>query len=267
MPVTMPSSNLPAASLSTLVSFPAGRPRWSISNYLKYIILSSIIRRFSGRNSRFLPALREARVGGHSSCPPVALSVASAPAVAVDRPPRLTPFAIAGPQCNQQSGDQKPVSDGRRHRDDPDQHQECGDQRQRDDEAHRQGDPENGDEQRQQYDQEGGDDHPDDEVEEAHRSFLLLSTSSRTSHPHASALQRSVRVGHGDEMIESGPTISHAQAAAPCAAYTVTVRGLVLMCSIGIRRREREQRQRVRVSVDLVAASGAAVPDAATRST
>jgi dihydroneopterin aldolase len=61
-------------------------------------------------------------------------------------------------------------------------------------------------------------------------------------------------------MIESGPTISHAQAAAPCAAYTVTVRGLVLMCSIGIRRREREQRQRVRVSVDLVAASGAAVP-------
>jgi dihydroneopterin aldolase len=36
--------------------------------------------------------------------------------------------------------------------------------------------------------------------------------------------------------------------------YTVTVRGLVLMCSIGIRARERERRQRVRVSVDLVAA-------------
>ena len=36
--------------------------------------------------------------------------------------------------------------------------------------------------------------------------------------------------------------------------YTVTVRGLVLMCSIGIRRREREHAQRVRVSVDLVAA-------------
>jgi dihydroneopterin aldolase len=34
----------------------------------------------------------------------------------------------------------------------------------------------------------------------------------------------------------------------------VTVRGLVLMCSIGIRTRERERRQRVRISVDLVAA-------------
>jgi dihydroneopterin aldolase len=37
--------------------------------------------------------------------------------------------------------------------------------------------------------------------------------------------------------------------------YVVTIRGLVLMCSIGIRRREREQKQRVRISVDLVAAS------------
>ena len=44
------------------------------------------------------------------------------------------------------------------------------------------------------------------------------------------------------------------------ARYTVTVRGLVLMCSIGIRRREREQKQRVRVSVDLIAAAGAAFP-------
>ena len=42
--------------------------------------------------------------------------------------------------------------------------------------------------------------------------------------------------------------------------YTVTVRGLVLLCSIGIRRWEREQRQRVRVSVDLVAAPAAAFP-------
>jgi dihydroneopterin aldolase len=39
------------------------------------------------------------------------------------------------------------------------------------------------------------------------------------------------------------------------ARYAVTVRGLVLMCSIGIRRREREQKQRVRISVDLLAAS------------
>jgi dihydroneopterin aldolase len=44
------------------------------------------------------------------------------------------------------------------------------------------------------------------------------------------------------------------------AGYTVTVRGLVLMCSIGIRRRERDQKQRVRVSVDLVAAAGDAFP-------
>jgi 7,8-dihydroneopterin aldolase/epimerase/oxygenase len=42
--------------------------------------------------------------------------------------------------------------------------------------------------------------------------------------------------------------------------YTVTVRGLVLMCSIGIRRRERERKQRVRISVDLVASAAASVP-------
>jgi dihydroneopterin aldolase len=42
--------------------------------------------------------------------------------------------------------------------------------------------------------------------------------------------------------------------------YTVTVRGLVLMCSIGIRRSEREQKQRVRVSVELVATAEAAFP-------
>jgi 7,8-dihydroneopterin aldolase/epimerase/oxygenase len=38
------------------------------------------------------------------------------------------------------------------------------------------------------------------------------------------------------------------------AAYTVTVRGLVLWCSIGIRPSEREKKQRVRISVDLAAA-------------
>jgi dihydroneopterin aldolase len=47
---------------------------------------------------------------------------------------------------------------------------------------------------------------------------------------------------------------------APADGYMVTVRGLVLMCSIGIRRREREQRQRVRVSVDLIATAAAAFP-------
>lgn len=42
--------------------------------------------------------------------------------------------------------------------------------------------------------------------------------------------------------------------------YVVTIRGLVLMASIGIRKREREQRQRVRISVDLTAAPDAANP-------
>jgi dihydroneopterin aldolase len=38
------------------------------------------------------------------------------------------------------------------------------------------------------------------------------------------------------------------------ARYTVTVRGLILLCSIGIRADERQRKQRVRVSADLVAA-------------
>src|SRR5215468_7350743 len=56
-------------------------------------------------------------------------------------------------------------------------------------------------------------------------------------------------------MIECSP-----EPPARAAGYTVTVPGLVLMSSIGIRRREREQRQRVRVSVDLVATTAAAFP-------
>lgn len=50
-----------------------------------------------------------------------------------------------------------------------------------------------------------------------------------------------------------------AAAGDPPAAYTVTVRGLVLMASIGIRPEEHRQRQRVRISLDLVAAAEAAV--------
>ncbi|HVC55289.1 MAG TPA: dihydroneopterin aldolase [Stellaceae bacterium] len=42
--------------------------------------------------------------------------------------------------------------------------------------------------------------------------------------------------------------------------YTVVVRGLVLMCSIGIRRAERERAQRVRVSVELTATSETGFP-------
>jgi 7,8-dihydroneopterin aldolase/epimerase/oxygenase len=43
-------------------------------------------------------------------------------------------------------------------------------------------------------------------------------------------------------------------------SYVVTVRGLVLMASIGITRRERERKQRVRISVDLTAGRDAAIP-------
>jgi dihydroneopterin aldolase len=63
--------------------------------------------------------------------------------------------------------------------------------------------------------------------------------------------------GHGEGMIEA---CSALPPTASGAGYTVTVRGLVLMCSIGIRQRERERKQRVRVSVDLVATAVAAVP-------
>ncbi len=42
--------------------------------------------------------------------------------------------------------------------------------------------------------------------------------------------------------------------------YTVVVRGLVLMCSIGIRRAERDRPQRVRVSVELTATDEASRP-------
>ena len=42
--------------------------------------------------------------------------------------------------------------------------------------------------------------------------------------------------------------------------YTAVVRGLVLMCSIGIRRAERDRPQRVRVSVELTATEEAGFP-------
>jgi 7,8-dihydroneopterin aldolase/epimerase/oxygenase len=56
-------------------------------------------------------------------------------------------------------------------------------------------------------------------------------------------------------MIERFPLISET---AP--SYLVTIRGLVLTASIGIRRHEREHKQRVRISVDLIATRSAAVP-------
>ena len=56
-------------------------------------------------------------------------------------------------------------------------------------------------------------------------------------------------------MTERSPKTTLSSAiAAEGARYTVTVRGLILMCSIGIRPNERGRRQRVRVSVDLAAA-------------
>src|SRR6266436_864415 len=91
----MGSSSLPAASLSALFSFPAGRLGRSFYNSLIYIILSSITWAVFGARSRFLPALREATVGGRSSCPPAALPAASAPAVAGNRSARQTPRLVA----------------------------------------------------------------------------------------------------------------------------------------------------------------------------
>jgi 7,8-dihydroneopterin aldolase/epimerase/oxygenase len=55
-------------------------------------------------------------------------------------------------------------------------------------------------------------------------------------------------------MIEHRPATCGSASPVPDAVYTVTVRGLVVTCSIGIRPREREHPQRIRVSVDLVAA-------------
>jgi 7,8-dihydroneopterin aldolase/epimerase/oxygenase len=52
----------------------------------------------------------------------------------------------------------------------------------------------------------------------------------------------------------------HSPSADPAPSYVVTIRGLVLMASIGIRKREREQKQRVRISVDLTARAAAAIP-------
>jgi dihydroneopterin aldolase len=47
---------------------------------------------------------------------------------------------------------------------------------------------------------------------------------------------------------------------APADRYAIVVRGLVLMCSIGIRRAERDRPQRVRVSAELTATRVAGFP-------
>src|SRR5215469_13744124 len=55
----MPSPSVPAASLSTRFSFPAGRTARRVSKQLTYIVFSSIARAVFGPQSRFVPALRE----------------------------------------------------------------------------------------------------------------------------------------------------------------------------------------------------------------
>jgi 7,8-dihydroneopterin aldolase/epimerase/oxygenase len=55
-------------------------------------------------------------------------------------------------------------------------------------------------------------------------------------------------------MTEPYPITRGSESPRSDARYTVTVKGLVLMCSIGIRARERKHLQRVRVSAELVAA-------------
>ena len=54
--------------------------------------------------------------------------------------------------------------------------------------------------------------------------------------------------------------MENAEAGRDAQRYTVVVRGLVLICSIGIRRAERERPQRVRISVELTATPEASVP-------
>jgi dihydroneopterin aldolase len=75
---------------------------------------------------------------------------------------------------------------------------------------------------------------------------------------HAAALQPGISHGHGVSMREGNQGIG--------ARYTVIVRGLVLMCSIGIRREERQKLQRVRISVELTASDVAAWPSEDRRS-
>lgn len=60
---------------------------------------------------------------------------------------------------------------------------------------------------------------------------------------------------HGDAMAEQGRAAANGSE-----RYTVLVRGLVLLCSIGILPQEYHQRQRVRVSVELTAAPGLPFP-------
>jgi hypothetical protein len=55
-------------------------------------------------------------------------------------------------------------------------------------------------------------------------------------------------------MIEQHPAACGSASPVSDAGYTVTVRGLILMSSIGIRPREREPAQRIRDLDDLVAA-------------
>lgn len=54
--------------------------------------------------------------------------------------------------------------------------------------------------------------------------------------------------------------VSGGGAAATGDRYAVLVRGLVLMCSIGVRPPERERLQRVRISVEITATAAAAHP-------
>ncbi len=61
-------------------------------------------------------------------------------------------------------------------------------------------------------------------------------------------------------MFAAMKTSSPPSALASADRYTVVVRGLVVMCSIGIRPEEQDRLQRVRVSVELTAADGAPFP-------
>jgi dihydroneopterin aldolase len=62
------------------------------------------------------------------------------------------------------------------------------------------------------------------------------------------------------KLLVSGMVTAMKQSSSPADRYTVTVRGLIVMCDIGIRPEEQGRPQRVRVSVELTGPAGAMFP-------
>jgi dihydroneopterin aldolase len=73
-------------------------------------------------------------------------------------------------------------------------------------------------------------------------------------------LSRLARITGCGEQSASGMFAAMKTFSPPADRYTVIVRGLVVMCDIGIRPEEQGKKQRVRVSVELTAPDGAVFP-------